>query len=77
MPINLVITLIPVLPNNLSNGPPKEKNMNVRNTTEIIADKTTKVDVTPETSLSHNKIIVAIEPGPAINGLARGKTEEK
>ena len=49
--------------------------MNVRNTTEIIADKTTKVDVTPETSLSSNKIIVAIEPGPAINGVARGKTE--
>ena len=29
----------------------------------------------PEASLSNNKIIVAIEPGPAINGVARGKTD--
>jgi hypothetical protein len=55
--------------------PPIGKSMKVKNTTETIANNITKVEIMPEVSFYSNKIIVAIELGPAINGVARGKTD--
>ena len=73
MPISRVTTLTPVAPSKRSIGAASRNKAKTSSTTTPITPKTPPT--TSQSSPEASRIIVAIAPGPAISGMAIGKTE--